>query len=45
MQELLAIQLIRTFADIFNEAGLPLFVRHYNVLVTSNKWVTWCAAV
>ncbi|KXZ46991.1 hypothetical protein GPECTOR_39g485 [Gonium pectorale] len=36
-QELLALQLIRNFGDIFREAGLPLWVRHYEVLVTSNK--------
>ena len=30
-------QLIRTFADIFAEAGLPLWVKPYDVLVTSNK--------
>ncbi|GLC48923.1 hypothetical protein PLESTB_000163400 [Pleodorina starrii] len=36
-QELLALQLVRTFGDIFLEAGLPLWVRYYEVLVTSNK--------
>ncbi len=36
-QELLAVQLIRTFSEIFAEAALPLWVRHYDVLVTSSK--------
>ncbi|GLI62236.1 hypothetical protein VaNZ11_004831 [Volvox africanus] len=36
-QELLALQLVRLFGDIFAEAGLPLWVRYYEVLVTSNK--------
>lgn len=37
VQELLALQLIRAFGDIFREAGLPLWVRSYEVLVTSNR--------
>eukprot|EP00198_Chlamydomonas_reinhardtii_P002058 XP_001691394.1 smilar to phosphatidylinositol 3- or 4-kinase [Chlamydomonas reinhardtii] len=36
-QELLALQLIKVFGDIFREAGLPLWVRPYEVLVTSNR--------
>lgn len=36
-QELLAIQLIETFQQIFHEAKLPLWVRPYEVLVTSNR--------
>ena len=36
-QEHLALQLVRTFKDIFAECGLPLWVRHYDVLVTSNR--------
>ncbi|KAJ9507667.1 hypothetical protein QJQ45_019158 [Haematococcus lacustris] len=36
-QELLAVQLIHTFDDIFQEASLPLWLRPYNVLVTSNR--------
>jgi len=36
-QELLAAQLIRAFADIFAESGLPLQLRPYEVLVTSNR--------
>ena len=35
-QELLSMQLIRTFHTIFAEAGLPLWLRPYEVLVTSN---------
>lgn len=35
-QELLSMQLIRTFHSIFLEAGLPLWLRPYEVLVTSN---------
>lgn len=35
-QELLSMQLIRTFYSIFAEAGLPLWLRPYEVLVTSN---------
>ncbi|GFH29397.1 PI3K/PI4K domain-containing protein, partial [Haematococcus lacustris] len=34
---LLAVQLIHTFDDIFQEASLPLWLRPYNVLVTSNR--------
>jgi phosphatidylinositol 4-kinase len=36
-QELLSMQLIRTFHTIFLEAGLPLWLRPYEVLVTSNR--------
>mmetsp|Transcript_19596 Transcript_19596/g.54591 ORF Transcript_19596/g.54591 Transcript_19596/m.54591 type:complete len:316 (+) Transcript_19596:179-1126(+) len=36
-QELLAVQLVRAFAEIFQDAGLPLRLRHYDVLVTSNR--------
>eukprot|EP00798_Chlamydomonas_sp_ICE-L_P018982 gene18982-25561_t len=36
-QEHLALQLIRTFQDIFRESGLPLWVRYYDVLITSNN--------
>lgn len=36
-QELLALQLIRGFGDIWAAAGLPLWVRHFEVLVTSNN--------
>ena len=36
-QELLAAQLIRAFADIFADSGLPLQLRPYEVLVTSNR--------
>ncbi|KAL3135684.1 hypothetical protein ABBQ38_006156 [Trebouxia sp. C0009 RCD-2024] len=36
-QELLAVQLISTFYDIFQEAQLPLWLRPYEVLVTSNR--------
>lgn len=36
-QELLAVQLIRIFEDIFREAKLPLWLRPYDVLVTSNR--------
>ncbi len=35
-QELLSMQLIRTFHSIFAEAGLPLWLRPYEVLVTSS---------
>lgn len=35
-QELLSMQLIRTFQSIFEEAGLPLWLRPYDILVTSN---------
>jgi hypothetical protein len=35
-QELLAMQLISTFHDIFAEARLPLWLRPYEVLVTSS---------
>jgi phosphatidylinositol 4-kinase len=35
-QELLSMQLIRTFQSIFQEAGLPLWLRPYDILVTSN---------
>lgn len=35
-QELLSMQLIRTFYSIFAEADLPLWLRPYEVLVTSN---------
>jgi phosphatidylinositol 4-kinase B len=34
-QELLAIQLVRTFAGIFAEANLPLWIKDYEVLTTS----------
>ena len=34
-QELLAVQLMYTFQSIFQDAGLPLWVRPYQVLVTS----------
>jgi len=36
-QELLAIQLIKTFQEIFLESRLPLWVEPYEVLVTSNR--------
>ncbi|KAK9814469.1 hypothetical protein WJX72_006450 [[Myrmecia] bisecta] len=36
-QELLAMQLIRTFHDIFQDAQLPLWLHPYEVLVTSNR--------
>jgi phosphatidylinositol kinase/protein kinase (PI-3 family) len=36
-QELLALQLIQLFGDVFREARLPLWVRSYEVLVTSNR--------
>ena len=36
-QELLAMQLISTFHEIFSEAQLPLWMRPYEVLVTSNR--------
>jgi phosphatidylinositol 4-kinase len=36
-QELLAAQLIQAFADIFRECSLPLYLRPYEVLVTSNR--------
>jgi phosphatidylinositol 4-kinase len=36
-QELLAVQLIRAFHDIFQEAHLDLWLRPYEVLVTSNR--------
>ncbi|GMH36264.1 hypothetical protein BSKO_04132 [Bryopsis sp. KO-2023] len=36
-QELMAVQLIKTFQGIFREAKLPLWVRPYEVLVTSNR--------
>jgi len=35
-QELLAVQLLRELHDIWKEAGLPLYVRPYQVLVTSS---------
>jgi len=35
-QELLSMQIIRTFHTIFKEAGLSLWLRPYEVLVTSN---------
>ncbi|CAG9460413.1 unnamed protein product [Pedinophyceae sp. YPF-701] len=35
-QELLAVQLLRQFQDVFAEAGLPLWLRPYQVLVTSS---------
>jgi phosphatidylinositol 4-kinase len=35
-QEHLAVQLISHFFDIFQEAGLPLWLRPYEVLVTSS---------
>lgn len=35
-QELLSMQLIRTFQSIFQEAGLSLWLRPYDILVTSN---------
>lgn len=38
LQELLALQMVKLFGEIFHEAGLPLWVRHYEVLVTSNKY-------
>ncbi len=37
LQELLAAQLIRALADIFQESSLPLYLRPYEVLVTSNR--------
>lgn len=36
-QELLAMQLISTFHEVFTEARLPLWLRPYEVLVTSNR--------
>lgn len=36
-QELLAMQLIATLHDVWTEARLPLWVRPYEVLVTSNR--------
>ena len=36
-QELMAIQLIKTFQEIFLDARLPLWVSPYEVLVTSNR--------
>ena len=35
----MALQLIRTFKEVFAECGLPLWARHYDVLVTSNRRV------
>eukprot|EP00249_Psilotum_nudum_P024190 c29117_g1_i1 orf=1076-3994(-) len=35
-QELMAVQLVSHFYDIFQEAGLPLWLRPYEVLVTSS---------
>lgn len=35
-QELLAVQLVQQFDSIFKETGLPLWVRPYEVLVTSS---------
>lgn len=40
-QELLAVQLVHEFSEIFKDAGLPLRLRHYDVLVTSNRWGIW----
>ncbi len=37
LQELLAAQLIHAFAHIFQESSLPLYVRPYEVLVTSSR--------
>ena len=37
VQELLAAQLIHAFAHIFQESSLPLYVRPYEVLVTSSR--------
>jgi len=37
LQELLAAQLIQSFTDIFQECSLPLYLRFYEVLVTSNR--------
>ena len=34
-QELLAIQLVRTFAGIYADANLPLWIKDYEVLTTS----------
>jgi hypothetical protein len=36
-QELLAAQLIQALSDIFRENALPLYLRPYEVLVTSNR--------
>lgn len=36
-QELLAVQMVQAFADVFAEAGLPLWLRPFEVLVTSNR--------
>lgn len=36
-QELLAVQLVHAFSEVFQDAGLPLRLRHYDVLVTSNR--------
>merc|ERR1712078_249862 len=35
-QELMALQLLQQFKNIFMEAGLPLYIRDYAVLVTSS---------
>lgn len=37
LQELLAAQLIQAFAHIFSESCLPLYLRPYEVLVTSSR--------
>jgi len=37
LQELLAAQLIHAFAHIFQESSLPLYLRPYEVLVTSSR--------
>ena len=37
LQELLAAQLIHAFAHIFSECSLPLYLRPYEVLVTSSR--------
>jgi phosphatidylinositol 4-kinase len=36
-QELMALQLLQQFKNIFMEAGLPLYIRDYAVLVTSSE--------
>ena len=36
-QELMALQLLKQFKNIFMESGLPLYIRDYSVLVTSSE--------
>jgi hypothetical protein len=44
-QELLAVQLVHAFSEVFQDAGLPLRLRHYDVLVTSNRCGVCCERV